>query len=130
MREIKFRAWNKYTKTLFVATSLALDKWWKSMGVVGYDEEGNLFDLEVMQYTGLKDCRGIEYYEGDLVSNNLGTDKESIREVRFIDGCWKLVRIKGNSRLPKEILLAEFCGLNMPVVGNIHSNPELLEPQK
>lgn len=92
--------------------------------------EGEFFHVtekSVGQYVGRTDMNGVEVYERDLISSNLGTNKEAIREVRFDRGCWRMVRIKGNSRLPKSISLHELVGLNFPVIGNIDKNPELLE---
>jgi uncharacterized phage protein (TIGR01671 family) len=127
MREIKFRAWDGIKKRMVdiskepsVESGLTYEGYFHLLRGAG-------FAFHVMQYTGYKDTNKKDYYEGDLVSNNLGTNKESIREIRFKDGAWVMVRVKGNSGLPKIISLAEFAGLNMPIVGNIHENPELLE---
>ena len=90
------------------------------------DDPPRLRELKLMQFTGLTDNHKTDYYEDDLISNNLGTDKETIRQVKFIDGCWMLSRIKGNSSLPKNVLVAEIAGLNFPVIGNIYQDSHLL----
>lgn len=103
--------------------------WWSADHLNEHGARVDSFDAEsgvLMQFTGFKD-KETDYYEDDLISNNLGTDKETIRQVKLIDGCWMLSRVKGKSTLPKNLLLHDMAGLNWPIVGNIHSNPELLK---
>ena len=57
MREIKFRVWNKVTKTMHYPS-------WKELAV-----RAGLVEMELMQYTGLKDKNSIEIYEGDIVAD-------------------------------------------------------------
>ena len=63
-REIKFRAWHKEAKEMFIEDGIkyrfgeCLKFLWEKQPV------------EVMQYTGLKDCKGVEIYEGDIVARN------------------------------------------------------------
>ena len=66
MREIKFRAWQKNgTKMIDLQkiTPLILNK----------DQDGVFLpfhkDIYIMQYTGLKDSKGVEIYEGDFVNH-------------------------------------------------------------
>jgi len=64
MRPIKFRAWNKETKTMIdlkKVTPLACD-------IAGLFLPLDAQELELMQFTGLHDEHGKEIYEGDVVN--------------------------------------------------------------
>jgi len=66
MREIKFRAWVKKTKTmvdLYQTTPLALDANLQQDGIfIPFSEE-----FIIMQFSGLKDANDKEIYEGDIL---------------------------------------------------------------
>lgn len=128
MREIKFRAWDKNEKDFVEITSFGFDEglWY----VQAIDEKENNIDppyfdfedeLEVMQYTGLKDKNGREIYEGDIVSYpGIGRSEDQEPDLLVVkwlenDGCF----IFGGVRTDYAIRYGE-------VVGNIYENPELI----
>lgn len=72
-------------------------------------------DVELMQYTGLKDKNGKEVYEGDV--DSLG------RVVVFKDGAYHFEYY--NQTTQSDVLTQKRCDY-IEIIGNIHEHPELL----
>jgi uncharacterized phage protein (TIGR01671 family) len=140
-REIKFRAWDKFQEKLIPAEQvmhIEFDKdgiKWIGCWVVVADNEGNpeqglhqieRENLELMQYTGLKDKNGKEIYEGDIVYHV----EDVVVEV-----------ISGHERKEQECIFTEIkipdiylqVGGNLPdideleIIGNIYEDTELIK---
>ena len=84
-----------------------------------------LNEVELMQYTGLKDKNGVEIFEGDILYYEPYETHSNDRVVEYIDGAYhgRLIR-NGYSKL-----LAE-CVYETEIIGNIWESPELLEVAK
>lgn len=116
MREIKFRAWEKDEKKMYSHNSLGdstlLSTLYATEHIKG---KGN---IELMQYTGLKDKNRKEIYEGDIVRRLINSRgnlypsnyKRNVIKIEFINSAWS-VR-KQTDRIE--------------IIGNIYENPELI----
>lgn len=137
MREIKFRVWNGTAMEHSVLVG-QFGVFYVNPSNNGLDEKDSASitpyntkyhdDIPVMQFTGLKDCNGVEIYEGDICTIEYDefalTPSFEIRKftgvVKFIDGSF--------------MVCADICGdfafqemADVKVIGNAHQNPELLE---
>lgn len=130
MRNIKFRAWDRFAKEMVFAKTIdfgtnGAECIVDSDGING--DVGGEWDLE--QYTGLHDKNGKEIYEGDIVKLHVvilsPDDKVGFIEYRPEFGYC--------INFGKSIARQEYWAANdkhtIEVIGNIHENPELLEEQ-
>ena len=114
-REIKFRIWDK------------INRMWLRCFNVNLFDIGDLPNVELMQYTGLKDKNGKEIYEGDIVKYKFPYDTrlKHISPVKFLEteASFGIKDIYGN-----EIPLYTISANNyFEVIGNIYENKNLLE---
>ena len=125
MRENEFRAWDKLNKKMISHNELFrvdCSNEYPFLALLKnfYQED---LDVEIMQYTGLKDIDGKEIYEGDIVKcrtyialmgclGNLG-----VEIIKFDE---ELLRFGTHFNALSELKEIE-------VVGNIYENPELLK---
>lgn len=110
-REIKFRIWDK------------INRMWLRRFNVNLFDIGDLPNVELMQYTGLKDKNGKEIYEGDIVILN-DAEEENRCVVKYKYGSYILV--DGDLRESLSNVEDRF----LEVVGNIYENKNLLEKNK
>jgi uncharacterized phage protein (TIGR01671 family) len=121
-REIKFRA--ERFGELF--TVLEWDFTGKQDILLG-DKDGNpilrewLKNLNIMQYTGLKDKNGIEIYEGDIIKN--GYD-----DIDVVDNYNEF--IYGVIYSEDHTGLGGLSQSDIEVIGNIYQHPHLLKEDK
>ncbi len=126
MREIKFRAWdgNKllHQEALFWNGESFVSGLWQNCQT--HIEWGDQVEVELMQYTGLKDRNGVEVFEGDVVSY---TNMKLGQQVAVVE--WNPFGSMAGFQC-KNPFVNIFDSEEILVVGNIHENPELLEQIK
>ncbi|MGB1272596.1 MAG: YopX family protein [Endozoicomonas sp.] len=116
-RVLKFRAWAPNQKKMFPLTQITFpggESWSVGKGH-GVNMEAQPH-IEIMQFTGLKDSKGVEIYEGDICEH--GT-------VVWDDGAFCLY-VEGSNQ--GSTRLCQDRSRRWKVLGNIHQNPELLTP--
>ena len=100
MREIKFRGWNNISKEMHLPYACIC---WSPV-------------VDLMQFTGLLDCNGVEIYEGDIIHWH-GVNLE----VKFIADGW-FAETADESIVEAGQEWESSCS----VIGNIHQHAHLL----
>ena len=120
MREIKFRAWDKTFKRFCVSYEIEARLFLNPQERPNdtgkfyiHDNSNSGYDnIELSQYTGLKDKNGKEIYEGDIITSpHLSKPYEVI---------WK----NGYGFLASRIQLMVYWPA-FKIIGNIYENPKL-----
>ena len=159
-RIIKFRAWQKNHKKIGRVKSISFNEkseiehlcfhngdncapvysnYWKN------HKEWDLDNLELMEFTGLKDKNGKEIYEGDIVkwvngkhyweaiiSTLKDSKSNTLYAIETFHNCTSdefdeiYTYERSNSRMGFRNDV-EFLSKKIEVIGNIYENPELLE---
>ena len=129
MREIKFRAWLKEEKKMVNVETIDFTD--KSIQYLEKNEFINAYllrrmifdDIELMQYTGLKDKNGKEIYEGDIL---FFRDENMKYVVVWQDAAFIIKSIEIRKYSEKMCWLddTEIC---CEIVGNIYENKKLSE---
>ena len=128
MKEIKIRAWDVLNKAWIDLFAILFSQDGDILSVKSLDGECyGLHQIELIQYTGLKDKAGTEIYEGDIVSClglTRGQYEDMLGYVLCEYGCYKAVRVGGEFDGKARMLAGH---RDILVIGNIHENPELME---
>lgn len=124
MRKIKFRAWHKEKKIM--GEVLGIDILHKEIFFSNEDvdcyEHTDFKDIELMEYTGLKDKNNKEIYEGDILSDG---NNEKPYKVIFENGSFR-AEFEGYFE-EHSFDLIDVVAQGCEVVGNIYENPELIK---
>ena len=139
MRDIKFRAWDKVSKQMLKIGLMDLDdmtiynarsgdfrcSYQRKTKYSDFEEFKDVKRLIFMQYTGIKDKKGKEIYEGDVFA----TDNNHNFTVIYEDT--RFIGVDGDRSGKGYVCCVDSCYKNgsssIEVIGNIYENPELLE---
>ena len=124
MREIKFRAWDKQTKTMSPPRTLEeLCMMQDGISCLAIAEG----DIIWLQHTGLTDCKGREIYEGDVVSMPYNRCMQSWQVLEMSAYGQRFLRLTGKPR-PTPHYFRELHHFDeCEVIGNIYEHPELVK---
>ena len=134
-REIKFRAWDKKTKTMSIGFTLR-----EIESDFGHQITTPDFfvvdECEIQQFTGLQDKNGKDIYEGDICRNHIYNTLDKLHVVEWRDGVFrKSLDQQGPEWLAEKPMFVFkplynsnliFSNDQIEVIGNIYENPELL----
>ena len=135
MREIKFKFWDQ-AKQIMTSEHPDATIWWGQLVCEA--------DIVPMQYTGLKDSKNQEIYEGDILKiTNYKSQVQKMELICIVDmgvfGAYHALIIKVNkwekynAKPPvddKPLYFLNIIGSKeYEIIGNIHENPELLEDE-
>ena len=76
------------------------------------------------QYTGLKDSKGVDIYEGDIVSSKHHSLAEVVFSQKAAKFCIHIYRMNSYKEMTKRVYSIL---VGCEVVGNIYENPESIE---
>lgn len=126
MRDIKFRAWDKFSEKWLDLEEYVIDPEDGAVGEVSLYEIVDVnYDAILEQYTGLKDKNGVQIYENDLIKA-----KNTLYKVEWFNtSFWVIPEDEHGSSQPISHLYeyGEEKIYKLEVVGNIHENVDLLE---
>ena len=127
MRDLKFRAWDSDNNEMFNPKKLE----WNAQGELRFFNKNSMWahSMVLMQYTGLKDNKGKEIYEGDVVT--YGTEDEIVNAIvefaeedsetsMFLTG-FKMVVFSS-----ADYEDGDDSDHALEIIGNIYENPEFL----
>ena len=135
-RDIKFRAWLKEEKKMVIVETIDFSE--KSIQYLEKNEIIDTYllrtkfleDIDLMQYTGLKDKNGKEIYEGDILKYNFPYDGR-LKHVSLVKFVETEASFGIKDRYGNEIPLYRIAANNyFEVIGNIYENEELLKSEE
>ena len=123
-KETKFRAWLKNQKQMVKVNAIFF-----GLELVEIEKKDKVYtgqhfeDIELLQYTGLKDKNGVEVFEGDILEQ-FGIRRVVKREMSCGSCCSQVIGFGASGELHTDFIRFDE---EFEVIGNIYENKELLE---
>jgi len=89
-------------------------------------DNGEESECQIVQHTGMKDRKGVDIYDGDIVRSQFSVPEEHVDAWGKVEFCQESGAWRVRDNFGEFDLLFEDW-MHCKVIGNIHSNPELLE---
>ena len=144
MKDIKFRAYitqGLYKNRMYNVNAIHFKEEFIYVDDSHIREGISFSDCKLMRYTGLKDYKGREIFEGDIVECFIEGDGINRGDIQFAYGVFgiewadfkqskTLVGTWGQKHNLKRLDDDTIDTLKIEVIGNIYQNPELLEEHR
>jgi len=128
MREIKFRAWDIECKTMLGWNDICDEI--ESEGYSMFDQIFRQDHYATMLFTGLRDKRGFEIYEGDILRFYCQGEEFRTGPVQWREEVCNHGVIDLTVTEPEDLFIQRDFPDTFEIIGNIHQTPELLEEEK
>jgi uncharacterized phage protein (TIGR01671 family) len=116
MKQVKFRAWEKNLEEIIPVYNIDFDR-----KMINTDSAWRTFDeIELMQWTGLKDIKGKDVYEGDILKSN------ELWEVIYVPTLARfMMRNTGKTEETfQEENMSALSLIDFEIVGNVFEMPD------
>lgn len=130
MRDIKFRAWSKNKMLKDANLHHGKLSWIGEDGSLCFSVLPSVDEAILMQFIGLQDAKGIDIYEGDIISISDYDDGDHYFTGQVMFGVRGYpafdVYDSKNEAYCDEYNTLTNDNLSFEVIGNIHENPEII----